>query len=279
LEDFFTEEYTLNYLIHHYPKPYIAVMDGVVMGGGMGLAQCNAASRIRIVTERTRMAMPEVNIGIFPDVGGSYFLSRVPGKIGTYLGITGDTISAADALYANLADVFIPSVELPALRDFLSPNTFDDIHAAVREFSAPFTAQIEPVESTLMTERDTIDRHFSCTSVSDIMQSLEHDSSLFTRNALALMRTRSPLMMCVTLEQIRRGASMTFADCLRMERSMIRHCFERGETFEGIRAMVIDKDNAPKWMPASLDDVAPEMVSAFFVPAWPAYAHPLRDLN
>ncbi|MGZ3254825.1 MAG: 3-hydroxyisobutyryl-CoA hydrolase, partial [Burkholderiaceae bacterium] len=100
LEDFFTEEYALNYLIHHYPKPYIALMDGVVMGGGMGLAQGNATSRIRIVTERTRMAMPEVNIGIFPDVGGSYFLSHAPGKIGTYLGITGDTIGAADGLYA-----------------------------------------------------------------------------------------------------------------------------------------------------------------------------------
>ncbi|HEY8101403.1 MAG TPA: enoyl-CoA hydratase/isomerase family protein [Burkholderiaceae bacterium] len=279
LEDFFTEEYALNYLIHHYPKPYIAVMDGVVMGGGMGLAQSIATSRIGIVTECTRMAMPEVNIGIFPDVGGSYFLSRVPGKIGIYLGITGDTIGAADALHANLADVFIPSVELPALRDFLSSNAFDDIHAAIREFAAPFTAQIESVESTLMTERDTIDRHFSCTSVPDIMQSLEHDSSLFARSALALMRTRSPLMMCVTLEQIRRGTLMTIADCLRMERSMIRHCFERGEAFEGIRAMVIDKDNAPKWMPASLDDVTPEMVSAFFVPAWPAYVHPLRDLG
>ncbi|MGZ3158581.1 MAG: enoyl-CoA hydratase/isomerase family protein, partial [Burkholderiaceae bacterium] len=137
----------------------------------------------------------------------------------------------------------------------------------------------ESVESTLMTERDTIDRHFSYASVPDIMRSLENDSSLFSRNALALMRTRSPLMMCVTLEQIRRGASMTIADCLRMERSMIRHCFERGEAFEGIRAVVIDKDNAPKWMPASLDEVTPEMVAEFFVPAWPTYAHPLRDLH
>jgi enoyl-CoA hydratase/carnithine racemase len=279
LEDFFTEEYMMNHLIHHYPKPYIAVMNGIVMGGGMGLAQGNTASCMRIVTDRTRMAMPEVNIGIFPDVGGSYFLSRTPGEIGTYLGVTGDTIGAADALYAGLADVFIPSAEMPALRKILSSSTFEDIHAAIREFAAPFTAQIESVESTLAVERDTIDRHFSCTSVPDIIKSLEHDTSLFARNALALMRTRSPLMISVTLEQIRRGASMGIADCLRMERSMIRHCFERGEAFEGIRAVVIDKDNAPKWMPASLDDVTPEMVSEFFKPAWPAYAHPLRDLN
>lgn len=279
LEDFFTEEYALNYLIHHYPKPYIAIMDGVVMGGGMGLAQCGTTSRMRIVTERTRMAMPEVNIGIFPDVGGSYFLSRAPGEIGTYLGVTGDTITAADALYANLADIFIPSAELPALRELLISTAFDDCHAAVREFAMPFTAQIESVESTLLTERDTIDRHFACASVPDIMTSLSHDSSLFARNAVALMRTRSPLMMYVTLEQIRRGASMTIAECLRMERSMIRHCFERGEAFEGIRAAVIDKDNAPKWTPASLGEVTPDMVSAFFVPAWPDYAHPLRGLR
>jgi enoyl-CoA hydratase/carnithine racemase len=279
LEDFFTEEYTLNHLIHHYPKPYIAIMDGIVMGGGMGLAQCGTPSRIRIVTERTRMAMPEVNIGIFPDVGGSYFLSRTPGKIGTYLGVTGDTIHAVDALYANLADIFIPSTELPALRNLLVSTAFDDCHATIREFALPFTTQIESVESTLFTERDTIDRHFSCMSVHDIMASLEHDSSLFASNALALMRIRSPLMMCVTHEHVRRGASMTIADCLRMERSMIRHCFERDEAFEGIRAMVIDKDNAPKWQPESLDDVTPSMVADFFAPAWPDYVHPLRDLN
>jgi enoyl-CoA hydratase/carnithine racemase len=279
LEDFFTEEYLLNHLIHFFPKPYIAIMDGVVMGGGMGLAQCGMPSRMRIVTERTRMAMPEVNIGIFPDVGGSYFLSHTPGKIGTYLGLTGDTIGAADAIYANLADIFIPSSELPALRGLLTSTTSSDWLAVIRDFAVPFTAQIESVESTLSVERDTIDRHFACASVPDILASLERDSSLFARNALALMRTRSPLMMCVTLEQIRRGATMTMADCLRMERSMIRHCFERSEAFEGIRAVVIDKDNAPKWMPASLDDITPDMVAGFFSAAWPAYAHPLRDLG
>lgn len=279
LEDFFTEEYWMNYLIHHFPKPYMAVMDGIVMGGGMGIAQCGTPSRIRIVTERTRMAMPEVNIGIFPDIGASYFLSHTPGNIGTYFAVTGDTIVAADALYADLADVFIPSSELPALRTMLTSTIIEDFPAAIRDFASPFTAQIESVESTLMTERDTIDRHFSHASIPAIIASLEQDSSLFARNALSLMRTRSPLMMCVTLEQIQRGASMTIADCLRMERNMIRHCFERSEAFEGIRAVVIDKDNAPKWNPALLDDVTPEMVAEFFTPAWPAYVHPLRDLK
>jgi enoyl-CoA hydratase/carnithine racemase len=278
IEDFFSEEYAMNHLIHHYPKPYIAFMDGVVMGGGMGVSQSGPASRIRIVTERTRMAMPEVNIGIFPDVGGSYFLSRLPGHIGTYLGLTGDTIGAADALYADLADVFVPSVELPALREHLLSRANDDIHSVIREFSAPFTTQIEAVESTLLTERETIDRHFSFPSVMEIVASLEQDSSLFARNALALMRTRSPLMMCVTLEQMRRGSNLTLADCLRMERSMMRRCFEHGEAFEGIRSVVIDKDNAPKWNPGTLDQVTPDLIEKFFMPVWPAYAHPLRDL-
>ena len=116
LEDFFTEEYALNHLIHFYPKPYIALMDGVVMGGGMGIAQGGPDCGLRIVTGRTKMAMPEVNIGMFPDVGGSHFLAHAPGRLGWYLGLTGATIGAADALYVGLADVFVPSGELTALR-------------------------------------------------------------------------------------------------------------------------------------------------------------------
>jgi enoyl-CoA hydratase/carnithine racemase len=279
LEDFFTEEYALNHLIHYFPKPYIAIMNGIVMGGGMGIAQSGPDARIRIVTERTRMAMPEVNIGLFPDVGGSYFLSRTPGKIGTYLGVTGDIIGPADALYADLADVFIPSSELSALQTWLASSHFKDVHAAVREFAAPFTAQIESVESTLAAERDVIDRHFSCNSVAAIMESLSRDSSLFAQNALQMMKMRSPLMMCVTLEQIRRGASMTIAECLCMERGMIRRSFAGNDVFEGIRALAIDKDNRPRWMPDSLAGVSAEMINDFFEPVWPDYAHPLRTLS
>jgi enoyl-CoA hydratase/carnithine racemase len=116
LEDFFTEEYALNHLIHFYPKPYIALMDGVVMGGGMGIAQGGPSCGLRIVTERTRMAMPEVNIGLFPDVGGSHFLSHAPGRLGFYLGVTGLTIGAADAIYVGLADLFVPAAQMEALR-------------------------------------------------------------------------------------------------------------------------------------------------------------------
>jgi len=279
LEDFFTEEYALNYLIHHYPKPYVALMDGIVMGGGMGIAQAGAANRMRIVTERTRMAMPEVNIGMFPDVGGSFFLSRAPGQIGAYLGVTGETIEAADALYAGLADVFVPSDRIPALIDFIVSFEGADIRDAIRDFTMPFRTQADPAGSRLAAQRAVIDRHFAHDDVAAIVSSLKQDASPFAGETLAVMGKRSPLMMCVTLSQLRRGANMSIADCLRMERTMVRRSFEHGEVLEGVRALAIDKDNAPRWNPARLEDVSAEAIDSFFAPAWPAYAHPLRDLD
>lgn len=278
LEDFFTEEYALNHLIHHYPKSYIAVMDGIVMGGGMGVSQGGASNRMRIVTERTKMAMPEVNIGLFPDVGGSYFLSRAPGQIGIYLGVTGETIGAADAIYAELADVFVPGAQLQALHEMLASHTGSDVRGAIREFAAPFRMQADPASGILSAQRSTIDRHFAHDDVKAIIRSLATDDSAFAQKTLSVMEKRSPLMMCVTLAQLRRGAGMSIGACLRMERTMVRRSFEHGEVLEGIRAVVIDKDNAPKWRPASLDQVTPEMVARFFEPAWPAYSHPLRHL-
>ncbi len=176
LEDFFSEEYALNHLIHCYPKPYIALMDGVVMGGGMGVAQGGPACRMRIVTERTKMAMPEVNIGLFPDVGGGYFLSRTAGQLGTYLGVTGEIIAAADALYCDLADVFVPSAQLPALSALLLAADSADIRATIRNFAAPFQADIAPDDSLLARQRALIDRHFGHHTVAAISASLAADS-------------------------------------------------------------------------------------------------------
>ncbi len=278
LEDFFTEEYTLNHLIHHYPKPYIALMDGIVMGGGMGVAQGGTSNHMRIVTDRTKMAMPEVNIGLFPDVGGTYFLSRAPGQIGDYLGVTGEIIGAADALHAELADVFVPAAQLPALMELLTSATSGDLRDAVRAFAAPFQDQADPSGSRLAAERAAIDRHFAHDDVKAIVASLAADTSPFAQKTLSVMEKRSPLMMCVTLFQLRRGASMSVAECLRMERNMVRRSFENGEVLEGIRSVVIDKDNVPKWNPATLDEVTVDAVERFFEPAWPVYAHPLREL-
>jgi len=276
LEDFFTEEYALNHLIHFYPKPYIALMDGVVMGGGMGIAQGGPGSGLRIVTERTKMAMPEVNIGLFPDVGGSHFLSHAPGALGMYLGLTGLTIGAADALYVGLADVFVPAAQLEALQALIGATPGAQLAVAIRAFAAPFAQQAGASE--LEAQRALVDQHFGASSVPAVMASLEGDDSPFAQKALNAMRQRSPLMMCVTREMLVRGAGMDVAECLRMERSLVRRNFEHGEVLEGVRALVIDKDNAPQWNPPTLDAVTPEMVARFFEPVWPAWAHPLRHL-
>ena len=276
LEDFFTEEYALNHLIHFYPKPYVALMEGVVMGGGMGIAQGGPQCRIRIVTEKTKMAMPEVNIGLFPDVGGSYFLSRAPGQLGNYLGLTGLTIGAADALYVDLADWFVPQAEMGALKALIEATPGAELRAAIDAFAAPFKDGAGA--SVLQAQRAAIDRHFGAPSVAAIMASLEGDTDEFVQKALAAMRQRSPLMMCVTHELLRRGADMDVAQCLRMERTMVRHNFEHGEVLEGVRALVIDKDNAPQWNPPSVGEVSGELVERFFSAVWPASAHPLRHL-
>lgn len=276
LEDFFTEEYALNHLIHFYPKPYIALMDGVVMGGGMGIAQGGPDCGLRIVTERTKMAMPEVNIGLFPDVGGSHFLSHAPGQLGNYLGLTGLTIGAADALHIGLADVFVPSAELAGLNALIDTTAGAGLPAAIRAFAAPFAQAAG--ESELQAQRTSIDAHFGAASVAAIMASLERDDTPFAQKALKAMKLRSPLLMCVTHELLARGAALDVADCLRLERTLVRRNFDHGEVLEGIRALVIDKDNAPQWNPPSLDQVTPDMVARFFEPVWPAYAHPLRHL-
>ncbi|MYM21228.1 enoyl-CoA hydratase/isomerase family protein [Duganella sp. FT135W] len=270
VEDFFTEEYSLNHFVHFYPKPYIALMDGVVMGGGMGVAQ----GGIRIVTDKTKMAMPEVNIGLFPDVGGSYFLSRAPGALGYYLGVTGVTINAADALYAGLADHYAPLSDRTAL-DALLATPGAGLAAALTAYAANHHAG----DSTLAANRAAIDHHFSAGSVPAIVASLKADSSEFAVKTLEVIATRSPLMMCVTHELIKRGAALDVAGCLRMERALVRRNFENGEVIEGVRALVIDKDNQPQWQPAVLADVSDAMVDAMFQPVWPDYAHPLRHLD
>lgn len=279
IEDFFTEEYALNHLVHHYPKPYIAIMDGIVMGGGMGICQTGTPQRMRVVTERTKMAMPEVNIGFFPDVGGTHFLSRTPGQCGAYLAVTGQAIGAADALYAGLADVFVPASQLSELVILLKSTTAANINDAVREFAAPFQKEASPARSMLASNQALIDRHFAHDNVLTIRSSLNRDDSAFAQATLKLMQKASPLMMCVALEQIRRGASLGIADCLRMERGMVRRSFEYGEVLEGVRALAIDKDKSPRWNPSKLEAVAQEMVTGFFNSPWPHDAHPLRGLG
>ena len=277
LEDFFTEEYQLNHLIHFYPKPYVALMDGVVMGGGLGVSEAHRERGLRVVTDGSKLAMPEVNIGLFPDVGGSYFLSHAPGKLGYYLALTGLTVRAADALYCGLADTFVPQAQMAALLELVETTPGAQLRDAVLACAAPHRASVgaAPLEA----ERAAIDRHFSGATIEAIMASLETDDSAAMQKALAAMRKRSPLLLKVTLELLNRGASLDLADCLRMERGLVRRNFEHGEVLEGIRALVIDKDNAPAWNPPTLDGVTAAMVERFFESPWPARAHPLRELG
>ncbi|MCE1191867.1 MAG: enoyl-CoA hydratase/isomerase family protein [Acidovorax sp.] len=275
LEDFFTEEYALNHLIHNYAKPYIAFMDGIVMGGGMGISQ---GAALRVVTERTKMAMPETAIGLFPDVGGGYFLSRCPGHIGEWLALTGDTIGAGDAMESGLADGCLPADQQAAVWDALATQTFAD-DAAVQAFVA---SKFVAAGAHHTSARGQIDQIFSLPTVGAIIAALEAADSDWARSTAATLRKRSPLMLHVVLEQIRRARGMGLADDLRMERDMVRHCFYlrpgQSETVEGIRALAVDKDHAPKWNPARIEDVTPAMVAPFFVSPWPAHAHPLASL-
>ena len=289
LEDFFTEEYSHNHLIQNYPKPYIALMDGIVMGGGMGISQ---GAALRVVTERTKMAMPETHIGLFPDVGGGYFLSRChgpvcPNHIGEYLALTGHVLRGGESLHAGLADVCVDASTLPAMWAALQQQAWASGEAVVawlREECKTTTEQA--LAATPSWQNAPIDKVFGLATVAEMEQALQGRDE-WSLQTLTALHHQSPLMLCVTLEQIRRGRHMTLAEDLRMERDLVRHCFQtdhlsrRGassETVEGIRALAVDKDHAPKWQPARIADVTPEMVLPFFESPWPASAHPLRHL-
>lgn len=297
LEDFFTEEYALNHLVFTYPKPYVAFMDGIVMGGGMGISQ---GSQCRIVTERTRMAMPETHIGLFPDVGGGHFLGRCPGVLGEYLALTGEVMHAEQALTAGLADVALPAASLPAAWEALqqvkagTPAAWAQAwHQWLQEQGAKFGPGRAGVPGSgaegqgsgwLPTE---VAQAFAEPSVGAILASLNTAHTPASLHAAQTLRQRSPLMLHVALEQVRRARQLSLADDLRMERDLVRHCFHphhlgrspaHSETVEGIRALAVDKDHQPRWNPATLEEVTPDMVEPFFASPWPAHAHPLRAL-
>jgi enoyl-CoA hydratase/carnithine racemase len=278
--DFFASEYRLDYFIHRYPKAYVALMDGIVMGGGMGIAQ---GASLRVVTDRTRMAMPEVGIGFFPDVGASYFLSRLPGALGIYLGLSGAQIRAADALYAGLADVYLPHEALDSLDAALATLGWSRDHSADMHGAVRALATVKLPEPALASLRAVIDAHFSRSDIRTILQSLQSESSAayhdWARHTLKMMAARSPLMMAVTARQLERGVAMNLADCFRMELGMVLHCFEQGDFREGVRALLVDKDNAPCWNPARIEDVTEEMIAAFFLDTWAGSNHPLADLE
>jgi len=280
LDDFFTEEYRLNHLIHTYPKPYIAFMDGIVMGGGMGISQ--GASH-RLVTERTKMAMPETHIGLFPDVGGGYFLSRCPGRYGEWLGLTGEAIGAGQAIALGLADSVVAVDQLQSAWDALATADFDKSDG-LASWHATYLLPTTPYS---LPATGQIDAFFSFDTVREIVGALEGDSDPWAQQTAAVLRKRSPLMLQVVLEQIRRARTLTLTEDLRMERDMVHHCFHpehlgrsalESETVEGIRALAVDKDHTPRWNPVRIEEVTTAMVSSFFDSPWTPETHPLHAL-
>lgn len=262
---FFEEEYALDQYIHAYRKPILALMDGFVLGGGMGLVQ---GAALRVITERTRMGMPETAIGYFPDVGASHFLSRLPGELGTYLGVTGVQIRAADALYAGLADWCLPSEQLAEL-DRCLDNLSWTVHPqeALRTLLATLASRKLP-GAELKALHPAIEQHFALDSVATIRASLQGETRAefqhWAEETVKLLDGRSPLAMEVTRELLRRGRELSLAECFALELHLDRQWFERGEIMEGVRALIVDKDKNPRWNPPSLAGVSMERVASFF---------------
>jgi enoyl-CoA hydratase/carnithine racemase len=281
--EFFAAEYPLDYVLYSYPKPYVALLNGIVMGGGMGISQ---GSRLRIVGDKTRMAMPEVAIGFFPDVGASYFLPRLPGCLGLYLALTGTQVRAADAMYCELADFYLSPeaiAQLDARLETLEWTAPD--HQATRADTSKLIRSLaaDPGTGSLVAVRAAIDEHFSSDSVPALLDSLGREARTefkdWAQQTAALIATRSPTMLAVTLKQLQLGRSMTLAQCLRMEIGMAKQCFTQGDFVEGVRAMIIDKDNKPVWRPGRLGEVTQESVDEIFANPWGGSVHPLANLE
>ena len=252
---FYRDEYLLNTYIKRYPKPYIALISGIVMGGGVGVSVHGSH---RIADETTLFAMPETGIGLFPDVGGSYFLPRLPGEIGTYLGLTGARLKAADTLYAGIATHFVPRASRATLLDKLGSD--EDLDRTLAALGA------DPGPAPLAQMRDKIDTIFSADSVEAILERLERDGTDWAQGTAKTIRSKSPTATKLAFRQIREGAKLDFEDCMRMEFRMVNRVIAGRDFYEGVRATIIDKDGAPKWSPATLAEVSEADIDAYFAP-------------
>lgn len=256
---FWRDEYILNAMIGQYPKPYVALQDGFVMGGGIGLS--GHASH-RIVTERSVLAMPETTIGLVPDVGGTWLLANAPGRMGEYLGLLGERMNAADAIIFGFSDTFVPSERLPDLVAALIEPGGDPIGITIANFAEA------PPPPVLAARQSVTDEIFAKDTVEEIVAALsEHSTEDWQAKAHNAAYVRSPLSMKLTLEAIRRariGGSLE--EALNMEFRLTTRLFRHGEFIEGIRALLVDKDKAPKWNPPKLQDISVEQVETFFEP-------------
>jgi len=254
------EEYIINARIAKFPKPYVAFMDGIVMGGGVGLA---AHGSHRVVTDKTKLAMPEVGLGFFPDVGGTWLLSRSPGEIGTYFGLTGQTMNGPDAVHAGFADAVVPFARLAGLREALTKidagASFADVKAVIDGFATGETAG--PVAAL----QSRIDNWIARDRMQDIVAALGRDGSELAQSTLKTLNEKSPRGMAVTLKLLRLAReSSSLEECLVREYRAALEVFASDDFREGVRAAVIDKDRNPKWSPPRIEDVTPEMLAPYF---------------
>lgn len=255
---FWSGEYPVNALIGRYPKPYVALQDGIVMGGGIGLS---GHARHRIVTERSRLAMPETSIGLIPDVGGTWLLAHAPAATGIYLGLTGEAMGAADAIYARFSDVLVPSTKLGELTERLvdaKGGVVGDVITALAEDGGP---------SPLAARRADIDRIFAGERVEAMLDALSAMPGEWAQKTTATLAQKSPKSLKLTLAAIRNAQRLgSLEEALNVEYRLCVRLFEDGEFPEGVRALIVDKDRQPKWSPAQLADVGPELVAAYLAP-------------
>lgn len=259
---FFRDEYRLDWRINRFPKPYIAFLDGIVMGGGVGISRHGSH---RVVTENTVFAMPETGIGFFPDVGGSWFLPSCPGGIGAFLGLTGHRLRGAGCLYAGIATHFVPAGRLGELQELLAVRLDAGAAPPVVEECLQQVME-EPEPGSLSVLQDRIARCFATTDIGEIVRQLQAEETGFGAEQLAILRERSPFAVHVALALQRRGQGLPVEDCLRLEYRAACRFLAEPDFHEGVRAMVVDKDRRPRWRHASLADVDPAEVEACLAP-------------
>lgn len=262
IKQFFWDEYRLNQRIFHYPKPYIALLDGITMGGGVGIS---VHGSYRIATERFVFAMPETSIGFFPDVGGTYFLPRCPGETGTYLGLTGERIKTPDAAYLSLVNYYVLSENMTEMIDTLITDNFgnhvnEDIASRIKAAGA------NPGVPNLAEYRNDIDHCFKFDSVEEIISALQQRKNEWCDKTANLLLTKSPTSLKVTLAALRKGKQLNLDQCLQMEYRMDLRFLQGHDLYEGIRSVIIDKDQKPNWQPKDLEQISKQDVEAYFAP-------------
>lgn len=263
---FFSTEYALDRTIHEFPKPMLVYMDGIVMGGGVGLA---TGCSHRVVTEKTKWAMPEANIGFFPDVGASYFLNKMPGATGRYLSMTSTVISGSDAIYSGMADYYLPSEQWEGLTKAIRTQQWT-AETAAAELDRLLEVHCTPPPAPALAEKQAaIDRHFGHDTAEAIVASLQEaadEGDTWANETKSKLLAKAPTSLKVMLEQLRQGVGKSLAECLAMELNIALNFMTHDDFYEGVRAVLVDKDNRPVWQPASLGAVSKDKVASFFAP-------------